>query len=102
MKYIPAMTQAIISELSGSMQCDSCGGRGGIDDMGLFVVCTNCKGTGLEPKSNYRRSQLVGFDHKGYERNWKIVYEWIFIRIFKAVSDAALQLYRSLKNENFY
>ena len=99
-RHLPKIVTAIITEISGSMKCDTCNGRGNIlSDVGEFNVCPSCLATGFDMRSDRRRAISMGCDPSDYVKRWKKVYEWIHEKISTAHYEATSALIVALKRE---
>ncbi|WP_329894335.1 hypothetical protein [Stenotrophomonas sp. SMYL20] len=97
--HLPAIARAAIGELSGGNKCMACGGRQYSMEEAKVTMCKECRGTGLEPNPDRRRALAIGCDPSDYPRRWRVVYEWILVKMSDAMAGAERQFVVTLSRD---
>lgn len=72
-----AVRRAVLDELAHG-GCETCGGRGIVNNANKYVACKTCEGSGEHRRSDRSRAAACGLDsHSTYVRKWRKVYEWL-------------------------
>lgn len=97
--HLPAIARAAITELSGGSKCGGCDGRQYSFEESKVTMCKECRGTGLEPNPDRRRAIAIGCDPSDYPKRWRVVYEWMLVKMSDAMAGAERQLVVSLSRD---
>lgn len=70
--------KAVLAEISAETKCPACQGRAVRLVDRRISVCIDCEGQGHQRVSDRARAEMIGKDHKAYQRVYGKVYEWTF------------------------
>jgi len=92
--------EAVLDEIAHPALCATCEGHGTVMDDNLMVVCPACQGVRIVPMSDRARAARIGRDESSYRASWKLLYEWLLVRIRDAEAQAAAQFRAALRRDD--
>jgi hypothetical protein len=81
---LPALIQAVITELAAPNLCPICGGEGYVFVEALRAECAGCEGRGSMPVSDRQRAERLGCDEAAFRRSWVGPYSHILSHLADA------------------
>ena len=89
--------RAVLAEISAATKCPACQGRGALLVDRRIATCAGCDGHGHLRVSDRSRAEMIGKDHKAYQRIYSKVYEWTFNLCHDAMAPAVSQFSRAVE-----
>lgn len=86
-----AIRLGVLEEMSSSLLCKVCRGRGSVIDGEKIINCPTCDGSGHRTVSDRYRAKLIGRDVTTYKQTWAPVYEWTLELCELAIAPAHAQ-----------